>query len=155
MSVIEALSILYISNRDFPIRIKLYLSTIPIPIIPGMNRTEICETLSQLRDQNPVADLAFYASRDLSKTDWRPFITAALERNPVILEATQTLTIDQLIETLKVLPNESIYDATRVAQPDEVWNYQRGDGLECALTLATCLRARDPSIALSHREHLI
>ena len=82
-----------------------------------------------IRDQHPVADLAFYAARDLSKTDWHPFITAALERNPVILEATQSLTIDQLIETLQALPNESVYDATRVAQPDEVWNYQRGDGL--------------------------
>jgi hypothetical protein len=113
-----------------------------------MNRTGICETLTQLRDQHPVADLAFYASRDLSKTHWRPFVTAALERNPVIIEATKMLTMDHLIQTLQALPNESIYDATRVAQPDEVWNYQRGDGLECAIALATCLRARDPALPL-------
>lgn len=149
MSVIEALiDFIHLKPRLPNAENKTAVSTPPIPITPGMNRAEICETLSQLRDQHPVADLAFYAARDLSKTDWHPFITAALERNPVILEATQSLTIDQLIETLQALPNESVYDATRVAQPDEVWNYQRGDGLECAVVLATCLRARDPARAL-------
>jgi hypothetical protein len=40
---------------------------------------------------------------------------------------------------------ESIYDGPRMAQPDEVWNYRRGDGFEKAILLATALAARDPS----------
>jgi hypothetical protein len=49
------------------------------------------------------------------------------------------------------MPNESIYDGTRVAQPDEVWNFQRGDGLERAIALANAWRSRHPesSVALA------
>jgi hypothetical protein len=32
-----------------------------------------------------------------------------------------------------------------MAQPDEVWNYRRGDGFEKAILLATVLAARDPA----------
>ncbi len=40
---------------------------------------------------------------------------------------------------------ESIYDEPgRLAQPDEVWNYGRGDGAEKAVLLANILRARHP-----------
>jgi hypothetical protein len=31
-----------------------------------------------------------------------------------------------------------------MAQPDEVWNFQRGDGLEKAICLANVVRAREP-----------
>ena len=34
------------------------------------------------------------------------------------------------------MPNESIYDGQRLAQPDEVWNFRRGDGIEKAFLLA-------------------
>ena len=37
------------------------------------------------------------------------------------------------------MPNDSIYDGQRLAQPDEVWNFGRGDGMEKALTLANYL----------------
>jgi len=46
--------------------------------------------------------------------------------------------------SLREMPNESIYDSTRAAQPDEVWNSRRGDGLEKAVTLAAILHARQP-----------
>jgi hypothetical protein len=36
-----------------------------------------------------------------------------------------------------------------VAQPDEAWNFQRGDGLEKAFCLAAILKARHPDAALS------
>ena len=77
-----------------------------------------------------MADLAFYASRDLSLIHWTPFIAAALERNPVILKATKEFDDIHLIKVIEEMPNESIYDGARAAQPDEIWNYQRGDGLE-------------------------
>ena len=49
----------------------------------------------------------------------------------------------ELIEHVTGIPSESIYDDIgRLAQPDEVWNYGRGDGLEKAVMLATILSAR-------------
>jgi hypothetical protein len=71
-----------------------------------------------------------------------------MERNPVILEATRSFSESDLVAHLKELPQESIYDESRVAQPDEVWNFQRGDGLECAIALANCLRDRHPEMPL-------
>ncbi len=116
----------------------------PIAIQPGMARDEIIGYLAGIRHTHPVADLAFYASRDLATTDWNPFLKAALERNPVIIEATRNMADDELIATMENLPNESIYDGTRVAQPDEVWNFQRGDGLERAIALADAWKRRHP-----------
>jgi hypothetical protein len=50
------------------------------------------------------------------------------------------------------MPNESIYDGPgRLAQPDEVWNFQRGDGVEKAVLLANLLRARHPSANITVR----
>jgi len=37
------------------------------------------------------------------------------------------------------MPNDSIYDTQRLAQPDEVWNFGRGDGVEKALLFANYL----------------
>jgi hypothetical protein len=42
------------------------------------------------------------------------------------------------------MENVSIYDGTRMAQPDEVWNFQRGDGLEKALCFINVARHRYP-----------
>ena len=50
----------------------------------------------------------------------------------------------------EALADESIYDEPgRLAQPDEVWNYGRGDGPEKALLLANVLRARYPGARLT------
>ena len=46
------------------------------------------------------------------------------------------------------MPNESIYDGPRLAQPDEVANYKTGDGVEKAFTLANILRSKDPQRSL-------
>jgi hypothetical protein len=40
------------------------------------------------------------------------------------------------MQLLKEMPDESIYDGKRLAQPDEVWNFKRGDGIEKAILLA-------------------
>lgn len=116
-----------------------------LDIRPGMSREEIVDYIESARGTNPVADLAFYAFRDLSRTDWAPFIQAALERNPVCIEQARGLSDAEVIARLEHLPNESIYDGARMAQPDEVWNYGRGDGAERALTLAVIMKARDPN----------
>lgn len=115
---------------------------------PDMSRDAIIEHLSSIRAIHPCADLAFYAARDFARIDWTPIIRAAIERNPVCIRGVSDLSDAAVIERLAALPNESIYEGTRVAQPDEVWNYQRGDGLERALCLAAIWKSRHPESAL-------
>lgn len=112
-------------------------------IVPDMDRTAIIERLEAIRGQNELAELAFYAYRDLSRTDPTPFIKAALERSPVCIDATSELDDDAVIEMVRGLADDSIYDeSARIAQPDEVWNFGRGDGVEKALLLANVLGHR-------------
>ncbi|MCF7837279.1 MAG: hypothetical protein K9N49_01490 [Candidatus Marinimicrobia bacterium] len=121
----------------------------PLAIAPEQSREEIRAYLEGIRAEHPVADLAFYPARDLARTEWAPFLKAALERNPVAIAGAQDLDEAALRAHLDALPNESIYDDTRAAQPDEVWNFGRGDGLERALCLANILHARQPERPLT------
>lgn len=123
---------------------RKFVPSEPIRLEADWGRGRIIETLQGLRATHPVADLAFYAYRDLTRTDWEPFLHAALERNPVVIDALRRSSEEQAVDRILALPSESIYDGNRLAQPDEVWNYQRGDGVECALTLATLLKHRVP-----------
>ena len=113
-------------------------------IVAGMSRDEIVVYVDSMRTENRSADLAFYALRDLSRTDWTPFLKAAVERNPVCIAGATDLTDDSLIQILKNMPDESIYDGPRLAQPDEVWNYRTGDGIEKAFLLANVWQKRHP-----------
>jgi DNA-binding protein len=97
-----------------------------------------------MRDKNSVADLAFSAYRDMKKSPWKPFLKAAIERNPVSIEGSKDLDTQELTEKLWLMENESIYDNSRLAQPDEVWNYNRGDGIEKAICLISILKNRFP-----------
>lgn len=115
-----------------------------IGITPLMTREEIIATVESLREENCAADLAFYALRDLSRTDWAPFLKAAIERNPVCIEATTALSDDEVFQCLEKTDSTSIYDGPRLAQPDEVWNYKTGDGLEKTILLANVWRNRHP-----------
>ncbi|MDD3276766.1 MAG: hypothetical protein PHP93_06935 [Kiritimatiellales bacterium] len=116
-----------------------------IELTPGMTRNEVIQTIESIRTENASADLAFYALRDLSKTDWAPFLKAALERNPVCIEATKDLSDDELFQTLETINSESVYDGSRLAQPDEVWNFKTGDGLEKAILLSNVWKNRHPA----------
>jgi hypothetical protein len=92
-----------------------------------------------------MADMAFYAYRDLNRTEYEPFLLAAIERNPVSIEGALELSISEIARKVDEMPDDSIYDGPgRLAQPDEVWNYGRGDGLEKALLFANILRNRMP-----------
>jgi hypothetical protein len=77
--------------------------------------------------------------------DWRPFIKAAVERNPVSLAMVADKTIDEVYTWLKATNNDSIYDSKRLAQPDELVNYKTGDGLEKVILLANVIRQRNPA----------
>jgi hypothetical protein len=118
----------------------------PLNIKPGMTREEIIERIETLRDENEYCRLAFYAWRDLSRTDPEPFLQAAVERNPVCIEKSKENFPDdaELVQYVSNMRDGSIYEGeSRLAQPDEVWNFSSGDGLERAIMLGVILNARN------------
>lgn len=120
-------------------------SQVPLGLEVGMERAAVISRLESIRAHNETADLAFYAYRDLNRTEAEPFLKAALERCPVCIAGTADLDDDAVIALVETFASESIYDEPgRLAQPDEVWNFRRGDGVEKALLLADILRARHP-----------
>ena len=122
---------------------KVFIKTESIDLTNDMGREDIISYLESIRVNNTTADLAFYTYRDLSRTSWDPFIKAAIERNPVSVEECEKYSNDKIIHILETMTNKSIYDSSRVAQPDEVWNYRMGDGLERAICLANILKNRN------------
>ena len=125
---------------------KSFIKSEPINITNDMDRESIVSYLQSIRDKNPTADLAFYSYRDFSNTDWEPFLKAAIERNPVSILACEKISDDEVTDILENIPNQSIYGGARMAQPDEVWNYRMGDGLERAICLANILKSRNPNL---------
>lgn len=118
----------------------------PLGINNDMDREEIIDRLQDIRSSNSTADMAFYAYRDLARCDAEPFLKASVERNPVVIEETGDMSVREIVDKLNEMPGESIYDEEyRLAQPDEVWNYGRGDGLEKAVAIANVLHQRKPN----------
>ncbi len=117
----------------------------PLGIVLGMTRAEIINRLESIRERNDTANMAFYAYRDLRHTEPWPFLVAAMQRNPVSITGAWGMDDGSLVQILREMPDMSIYDGPgRLAQPDEVWNYGRGDGLEKAVLLANILHSRIP-----------
>jgi hypothetical protein len=128
---------------------RLTVTGEPLGLTLDMDREAILARIESIRDRNPFARLAFYAYRDLNRTEAEPFLVAALERNPVSIAAAAALDDDAAEARIRAMPDASIYDGPgRLAQPDEVWNYGRGDGAEKALLLANLLRSRHPGLPL-------
>lgn len=121
----------------------------PIVLTADMDRSAVVAHLLTLRQHNTVVDLAFYAGRDMDFCDWAPFMKAALERNPVTIVGTELLSDEALIDCFVTMEPESIYSLRRLAQPDEVWNFQRGDGVERAISLANVWKSRYPQQEIS------
>ena len=111
----------------------------------SMGREEIVARVESMRGRSETADLAFYAYRDLNRTAAEPYLEAAIRRSPVSIEGARGLSDDEVIARLRAMADESIYDGEgRLAQPDEVWNYGRGDGAEKAVLAANVFRERMP-----------
>ncbi len=137
----------------------------PIKISPGQSREEIITYLSSIRHSSFVirhsestsliADLAFYAGRYMDSCDWKPFFKAAFERNPVSVEHFRDTDLQAVHAQLQSWPNESIYDGNRLALPDEVVNYLRGDGIEKAITLVNVAKARHLEVSLEQHNNMI
>ena len=114
-----------------------------VNLLTSQSRDQIIDHLKSIRKSNITADLAFYAYRDMENCDWAPFVKAAVERNPVSVEMAGSMTPQEVYQWLEQMRNLSIYDGKRLAQPDEVANYQTGDGLEKAFLLANVLRQKN------------
>lgn len=123
--------------------VRFVSAAAPLALTLDMTREEVIAHLESLRAHNETADMAFYAWRDLSRTPAAPFIKAAMERNPVSVAALAEASDDEVVARVAALPDISIYDEdTRLAQPDEVWTFGRGDGFEKALLVANVARSR-------------
>ena len=84
---------------------------------------------------------------------------SAFERNNVAFEDFKGNSVDEVYEKINGLVNESIYSENRLAQPDEVWNFRRGDGIEKAYLLGSWILHNDPdqkiTIDISNKEVLL
>jgi hypothetical protein len=123
---------------------KNFLPAEPIEISVEQSREQIIDYLQHVRQSNPTADLAFYSYRDMESCNWLPFVKAAVQRNPVSIQMAEAMSVEEIYAWLKQMKNSSIYDGKRLAQPDEVANYETGDGLEKAFLLANVIRNRNP-----------
>ncbi|MHC4758493.1 MAG: hypothetical protein ACYTE8_07530 [Planctomycetota bacterium] len=141
--VMKLIEFLYVDAK-LPFSGKKYLPSDAISIDPSWDRSEVIDYLQSIRQENIAADLAFYAYRDMERCDWRPFVIAAVQRNPVSIAKFESESIENVYSQLKNMPDESIYDSKRLAQPDEAANYNTGDGLEKAFLLANVLCQRKP-----------
>lgn len=120
---------------------KKFVETEPIILSPQSSREELIKQIYTLSEKSEVAKLAITVFRDLRVKDvQKPFFKAAFERNPVCFEALKDKNYNEIYDLLQSFPNESIYaEDFRLAQPDEVWNFSRGDGLEKAILLASII----------------
>ncbi|MBE0675722.1 MAG: hypothetical protein IH591_13765 [Bacteroidales bacterium] len=92
-----------------------------------------------------MALISLYVHRQMDLIDWQPFVKGALERNNVAFEEFKGKSLQDVFRLISSLENESIYPEKRLAQPDEVWNFRRGDGIEKAFLLASWIYNTDKS----------
>ena len=131
-----------------PARVAFRSGEVPLALTPDMDYGEVAGRLDALRGANRSAALAPYAAHDLSATEAAPFVEAALRRSPVSKTALAGLPPAVVLDRIAALPGASIYDgAGRVAQPDEVWNFGRGDGLEKCFLAANLLGGDEIRVA--------
>jgi hypothetical protein len=128
---------------------KNYISTTQLNISTEDSREKIISHIRKNASKSEQALLTLYVYRDMENTDWLPYLKAALERNPVCFTDLVTKSGNEVAGILNLMPDESIYDGKRLALPDEVWNFRRGDGIEKALLLADYLLSKDKSVSIT------
>ncbi len=126
-------------NPQIPDFKKNYISTPRLKITNENTRSQIIELINSHKENSELALLSLYVYRQMDIIEWLPFIKAAIERNPVCFTDLNGKSNSEVYNILINLPQESIYDGCRLALPDEVWNFRRGDGIEKALVLADFL----------------
>jgi hypothetical protein len=124
---------------------KKYLSAKGPVITTENTREEIINEIISLAEESELCMLTLYTFRQMDVIDWLPFVKASIERNPVCLEGLKGKTVPEAFEILNSLPDKSIYGGMRLALPDEVWNFRKGDGIEKAFLLADYILLKDNS----------
>jgi hypothetical protein len=107
------------------------------------SREVIKDKIIAMSGESEMSMLTLYISRQMDKIDWLPFVKAAIERNPVCFGDLAGKSFTEAYDILNGMAGESIYDGQRLALPDEVWNFSRGDGIEKALLMADLILHRD------------
>jgi hypothetical protein len=137
-----------ITDPKIPDPTKEYITS-KVPLIEvGNSRNEIIDNIYKLADESELCMLTLYAYRQMDRIDWLPYIKASFERNPVSLHEFTGKSLREVYNTIESLENHSIYDGTRLALPDEVWNFMRGDGIEKAILFADIIINREDSVGL-------
>jgi hypothetical protein len=137
------------TDPRIPDPVKKYIS-VKVPVITTEStREEIIDEIHNLAEDSELCMLTLYAYRQMDVIDWLPFVKAAIERNPVCLSELNDKTLPEVIKILKSFSDQSIYDGKRIAMPDEVWNYRRGDGIEKAFVLADYILLKDQSFPVT------
>jgi hypothetical protein len=132
------------TDPKIPDNNKTYIETVIPDISNADTREKITETINNLAAGSETAMLTLYVFRQMDRISWLPFVKSAIERNPVCFNDLNGKSIKAVFGILNDLPDESIYDGKRLALPDEVWNFRRGDGIEKALLLADIIVQHDP-----------
>ncbi|MCK5093346.1 MAG: hypothetical protein KAR18_01395 [Spirochaetes bacterium] len=123
---------------------KEFVTADRISIPVSYSRDDIILYIQKEAEKNKTAYLTLFVYRDMENIPWEPYIKASIERNPVNLEALKGKSMDDVTGIIQALGGTSIYSGNRCALPDEVWNYQRGDGIEKAVLLANVIKSRYP-----------
>jgi len=133
-----------ITDPKIPANNKRFVNAVIPDLSIDDSREKIMDTISSLTEKSESALLTLYVFRQMDKIDWLPFVKAAIERNPVCFTDLNGKSVKEVFNIIENLPDESIYDGKRLALPDEVWNFKRGDGIEKALLLADFTKQKDP-----------
>jgi len=137
------------TNPQIPDINKNYVSTDRLAISTLDSRERIIALINKHSGESELALLALYVYRQMDKIDWLPYIKASIERNPVCFTDLKGKTAAEVYNILATMPDDSIYDHKRLALPDEVWNFRRGDGIEKAMLLADFLIDDDRTSIIS------
>ena len=135
-------------NPKIPSSEKNYITTLIPNISTDHTRDNIVGEINRFADKSELAGLTLYVYRQMDKIDWLPFVKASVERNPVCFTDLTGKANSEVYKILSEMPDQSIYDNSRLALPDEVWNFKRGDGIEKAILLADFIMQHDSSSEL-------
>jgi hypothetical protein len=130
---------------------KNYIKTKNPGIVTTDSRENILKKITDMAEESELALLTLYTFRQMDEMNWLPFIKASLERNPVSLKELGNKSVEEIMNCLQIMSNQSIYDGNRLALPDEVWNFRRGDGIEKALFFANILVNKRVSLMIKIR----
>ncbi len=131
------------TNPKIPEDKKTFINSLCPAISTADTRDQITDNILNLSEKSETALLTLYVYRQMDIIDWLPYIKAAIERNPVCFIDLNGKSIKEVFRILNGMPDQSIYDDNRLALPDEVWNFRRGDGIEKAFLLADYIMQKD------------